>query len=628
MARIRIALAAIVVFTASSMTGSDVPRFWSFLEKGPHEIGFRLLQAESMTLLPNIPTRPIEVAVWYPATRGDAKAMTFGDYVQCSPDFLRRSTPEGVRPDDLEAILSAAISGKPDGISEDLARAILATPMAAKLDAEAAEGRFPVAFWSTRYGTTAAQSVLSEYLASHGYVVGFARPSTSTEVMPFEAKTAEAKADEMEWQLVDMRGGLAALRALPFADQEQTAILAWSYAGEAATRMQRTDTRVDLVIGYSSNTISGQWPYQGAAALDALGSGPLEVPHVVFTEAAAPDGTTRVRPAVWSSLPAGSAFVTIPGVAHGSFNVVEGLIPSILGIETVQPWSKAGPAAREAYAGVARATRALLDARLRQSGSLSKERLEALLPKGSTVEIRMPDSRKAVGREAIEIPVEEGVALTAELYRAPSPKACALLFHQSGSSRGEYRGIAPWLVRHGITALAVDLRMGREDRWNGVVNESAMRSGVAAASERGDRETIQRLRAGIGGDIRKSIAWLASQDGCSGRVIPWGSSSSANRVVEVSVGNDDVIGVVSFSPGEYDSSDPEKMRRIAKTLDRPALVVWGRGEGELSAPVADVVPGRITTHASALGFHGSSILFEDPEAWVVLSGFLESLAKP
>ena len=64
--------------------------------------------------------------------------------------------------------------------------------------------------------------------------------------------------------------------------------------------------------------------------------------------------------------------------------------------------------------------------------------------------------------------------------------------------------------------------------------------------------------------------------------------------------------------------DPEAVRRIARAVRRPVLVVHGRGEAQLAKPVADAVPAtERTLHASHLGAHGS-----DTEHFRVTRDFL------
>ncbi len=48
-----------------------------------------------------------------------------------------------------------------------------------------------------------------------------------------------------------------------------------------------------------------------------------------------------------------SYFVDLPGLAHGSFNALEGFIPSVVGITRVQRWSHSGAATKNGYEAVA-----------------------------------------------------------------------------------------------------------------------------------------------------------------------------------------------------------------------------------------------------------------------------------
>jgi dienelactone hydrolase len=223
----------------------------------------------------------------------------------------------------------------------------------------------------------------------------------------------------------------------------------------------------------------------------------------------------------------------------------------------------------------------------------------------------------------------DGVNVRAELYRAAAPgRPCLALFHQSGSSRGEYRSIAPHLAARGYTALAVDLRWGRRDRFNLVDNETARAAGSAEVLAGNDQDRRRVLEESSRDDMLRALRWLAARPDCSAGVVPWGSSITANHVLALAArGVEPLRGVVAFSPGEYDAARPEAMRTAVRTLSVPAFVAWGRGEAELAEPVFVAIPaGRARRHASRLGFHGSSILLDDPAAWPPLLAFLDDLA--
>ena len=216
--------------------------------------------------------------------------------------------------------------------------------------------------------------------------------------------------------------------------------------------------------------------------------------------------------------------------------------------------------------------------------------------------------------------------MTAELYRAAkSSGTCVALFHQSGSSRGEYRTIAPELARLGHTALAIDVRWGNRDRWNDVRNESAARQGTVEAMERRDQARIRAIKAGEPHDLDAAVDWLR-RDGCA-RVIAWGASIQANGVLDLAARRpDDVAAVVSVSPGEYAKDEPDKMKTIAARVRQPSLFVWARDEESLSKPIFDVLAGPKTSYGST-GRHGNAIFFEDPLAWTHLRELLQDISR-
>jgi dienelactone hydrolase len=586
----------LLLVSTVSAAGKERPLLFGELEPGPHPVGFRLIDSRAAERLPSDQPRALELALWYPARPG-GDAITFGEYFQLSPDLRQRSAAAGEDAEDLARTLSTAISGAPDAVDGEVVGKALDAPMLAVRDAEPRPARHPVVLWTARYGTTAAQAVMSEYLASHGYVVAFARPVEGSWKLPFELKSEEEKADELEAQVLDLRGAMRTLLELPEADPARRALIAWSYAGEAASRLQRSDAEIDLVIGLSTNLLSN-WVYQTPEAEKALIHIPPRVPYVLLTE-------KEGRPEIWPSLPAGSKFERFENLRHGNFNFVEGMLPAILGVESVQKWSSSGAEAKRGYENVSRSV------------------LSAL----STA---FPTASRAAAFTPAEVRFRSGdrLEVTADFYRATaSGGPCVLLFHQSGSSRGEYRTIAPELAARGFSALAVDLRSGRRDRWNLVWNETARKAGTIDALERGDGEKLQQIMAGTPKDEEAALKWLRDQRGC-GRVVVWGSSFSANHALEMARRFPDQIGgVIAFSPGEYDPANPEAMRAVAAEVKVPSWVVWGRREDEISEPVSKARRfGTRGARVSRTGFHGSSILFDDTFPWGDLWVFLERVA--
>jgi hypothetical protein len=67
------------------------------------------------------------------------------------------------------------------------------------------------------------------------------------------------------------------------------------------------------------------------------------VPYVLL------DGEKETRPEVMAKAAARTFFIHIKGMSHGSFNVLEGMLPSVMGIRTAPEWSNAGPQQQLGY---------------------------------------------------------------------------------------------------------------------------------------------------------------------------------------------------------------------------------------------------------------------------------------
>ena len=223
----------------------------------------------------------------------------------------------------------------------------------------------------------------------------------------------------------------------------------------------------------------------------------------------------------------------------------------------------------------------------------------------------------------VELTASDTLKVTADAYRATNPRGCVLMVHQSGSSRGEFRTIAPELVKIGFTVLAIDGRWGRRDYWNAVWNETARRYGTIEVMDRKDTEAMKKIVST--NDIVAGAEWLTA-DGCRSIVV-WGSSIHANAVLQLAAsGADRVSAVVAFSPGDYRGRFAEgEMRAIAERVRVPTFIAIAADEEDVASPVfSGIAPERLTLYRST-GRHGSAILFEDPLAWKAVKEFLQSL---
>lgn len=314
----------------------QAPALWGTLEPGHYPIGWRTVEASGAT--------PVRVDVWYPATGSPADPVRYTDYFATADDL------RGIAPGDLRApasrgnALAVAIGGaKADTIPRVTLETILQSTMLARRDAPADSGRHPLVLWAPRYATGAMQAVLCEFLASHGFVVAVPRPLDGRVLLPFEAETTASKRAELDARVNDMRSAQRVVAAAFPVDTARIGVLAWSYSGEIATAYQRDEPTVSLVAGLST-TLVNDWVYGDAAALSVADPKLASATYAVFAESRA----GRVRPPRLEAMSA-AYDIEIQGASHGSFNALEGYIPTLAGIAAVQPWSQSGPPSELAY---------------------------------------------------------------------------------------------------------------------------------------------------------------------------------------------------------------------------------------------------------------------------------------
>lgn len=234
-------------------------------------------------------------------------------------------------------------------------------------------------------------------------------------------------------------------------------------------------------------------------------------------------------------------------------------------------------------------------------------------------DIPMPEpDRELLATQTVELRAPDGVQITGDLYGgSDKTRPIILLCHQARSSRGEYKAIAPRLVKKGYACLAIDQRSGHT--MNGVDNLTAKR---AASADKPMAYPDARQ------DIEAAIAWLR-KEGYTGKLTLWGSSYSASLALMIGASSDEVSAVIAFSPGDY-LRPKGAVAKEAKGLTKPLLVVAPEKERGQVTALADVIPSKQKTlliNESLL--HGSSTLFklkppQTKPTWDAVYAFLEA----
>ena len=198
------------------------PPQWGALAPGPHAVGYRTIHVVDQDRRYFDVVRPLQIYLWYPAAVGAAHRMPYEGYFAdaaldwgAAPErisYLRRHTREGFRAGALNPSF-------PGALTDEAFDSILRTPTHVGREAQPSAGRFPVLLHAHMQGALH-QSVMLEYLASHGYVV--LSVSTYNSSPAFYGRgddTAEALLNLTE----DFALMLAEARKLPFADSTRSA---------------------------------------------------------------------------------------------------------------------------------------------------------------------------------------------------------------------------------------------------------------------------------------------------------------------------------------------------------------------------------------------------------------------
>ena len=249
-------LPAIALPLLASVAQAQISPFWGDLDRGPHDVGFTAQYTfdRSRSFWPVDSTalhgqgRPLRILIWYPAVRSTDTTMTFGAY--------REVRPTDGRFDYYNRVLrgwehsTAARQFSPE--SDSLLNVVSAMRTMARRDAPRAPGRFPLIVHSLGLGDyQLEQTILFEYLASHGYVV-----ATVPQLGPSPWDRSSFDTASVQTQADDVAFALELLRQSDFADGERIAITGHSMGGLVGLVVAAREPAVRAVVGLDASFVT------------------------------------------------------------------------------------------------------------------------------------------------------------------------------------------------------------------------------------------------------------------------------------------------------------------------------------------------------------------------------------
>jgi len=234
---------------------------WGTLEKGKYNVGLKVIEHrdQSRFIDSGKAARPMQTLVWYPAIAG------IWDTSVLYQDYISLIASEKAFHNDSDSSKQAAIVAysrllTSNGISDEAAKQLLTTKMAAYQNAQAETGHFPcIIVAQGNMNPAGSMSVLCEYLASHGYYVA-SSPSPMRITGPL-TNTTQAYQYARDQEL-DMKFDWNELKAFKNADTKDVAIIGYSFGGRGAFLMLNDNPGIKAFVsldGGFADKIGKSW---------------------------------------------------------------------------------------------------------------------------------------------------------------------------------------------------------------------------------------------------------------------------------------------------------------------------------------------------------------------------------
>jgi len=306
---------------------------WGNLRPGPYEVGYKTVFTYDLSRPPiadaappelsyaPVQGRQMQISIWYPTKKLRRPSyLRFGDYVSLSSRELNLRALTAVQSrENQKKFMEQPLA---NGASRQQLEALLHMHTAAINNAPPANGPFPLVVFA--HGSPSNQSIMCEYLASHGFIVA-AVPSKGSFEYDFDVGLSGLETLTRDIEFVS-----GFLQRLPEVDHEKLGLIGMSFGSAAvvgeATRNSGVRALISLDGGIGEGGVSfllTRTPYYDVSRIKA----PLlhlytnTNPHLDLTRLNSYKYSTRY-------------LVTIPRMRHSDFvgaSMLEQFVPKMFG---------------------------------------------------------------------------------------------------------------------------------------------------------------------------------------------------------------------------------------------------------------------------------------------------------
>lgn len=257
----------VILFVAPVFTGTrlQASTLWGDLKPGGYRVGFKTIftydlsrpsiDVESRTVKSSSRGRQMQINIWYPAVAAAGRKlalMRFEEYASLLLQEVNFAPLSGTmrKQGSVDKFLEnpVELGGEADRIRPRLPD-LMKMETAAIKDAPPARGRFPLVVFPA-YRTPAIQSIMCEYLASHGFVVASTGIKGTLEAEP------EISLAGLETHSADLQFVIGTLKTFAMVDADKLALMGVGFAATGCMALQTRNTDVDAVISLDGGILS------------------------------------------------------------------------------------------------------------------------------------------------------------------------------------------------------------------------------------------------------------------------------------------------------------------------------------------------------------------------------------